>query len=247
MGSADYDIVGRHYSDLRQPDPRIARLIHAKLKGAGSILNIGAGTGSYEPVAKMVTAVEPSETMIAQRSDGENTSVFRASAENLPFKSDSFDASMAILTIHHWNDWKKGLQEAMRVSRLKVVLLTWIGRMPNGFWLTEYFPEIGHIDKDLFPTPEQLSTVLGDIEIIPVPIPADCTDGFLCALWTRPESYLDARTRSAISTFSRFNSIEKGLKKLSADLKSGKWKKKYGHFQEMQEFDFGYRLVAAEK
>jgi SAM-dependent methyltransferase len=244
MTSANYKIVGKHYSSLRQPDPRIAEVIHSELDDAQSIVNIGAGTGSYEPPDKQIAAVEPSETMIAQRVDGINTEVYRASAENLPFDSNAFDVALAVLTIHHWDSWEKGLQEALRVARDKIVLLTWVG-MPEGFWLFDYFPEIEHIDKDLFPTVEQMSTVLGDVEVKTIPIPSDCTDGFLCAYWARPECYLDPRIRSAISTFSRIKSVEDGVKKLSMDIESGEWYRKYGHLKEMPEFDFGYRLIVS--
>jgi SAM-dependent methyltransferase len=246
MASANYDIVGQHYSNLRQPDPRIAKLIHAKLRDTASIVNIGAGTGSYEPSDKLVAAVDPSETMIAQRNNNENTTVYRATAENLPFASDSFDAALAILTIHHWDDWRLGLQEALRVAKSKIVLFTWVG-MPKEFWLFDYFPEIEYIDKDLFPTLDQLSSVLGNIDVTSVPIPSDCTDGFLCAYWNRPQSYLDARIRSAISTFSRISNVDKGLMKLSQDLESGEWYERYGYIQQLHEFDFGYRLVVSNR
>lgn len=246
MASANYDIVGQYYSELRLPDPRIAKIIHAQLEDAKSIVNIGAGTGLYEPIGKKITAVEPSEKMIMQRAKKKNTTIFRASAENLPFESNSYDAALAILTIHHWADWKKGLQEALRVSKSKVVLFTWVGMLER-FWLFDYFPEIESVDKDLFPPLEQLSSVLGDIDVKSVPIPADCADGFLCAYWSRPESYLNAKIRSAISTFSRISNLENGIKKLSQDLETGKWINKYGYLQKLHDFDFGYRLVVANK
>jgi len=245
MPSADYSIVGQNYSNLRKPDQRIAALIDAELDCVETVVNIGAGTGSYEPKGKQVAAVEPSATMIAQRKYNKNTTIYRASAENLPFPSNAFDAALAILTIHHWSDWKKGLEEALRVAKSKVIIFTWIG-MPNDFWLFNYFPEIEYIDKELFPTFEQFSSVLGDIEVTNVPIPANCTDGFLCAYWARPEFYLDARIRSAISTFSRIKNVNGGVLKLAEDLKSGKWKKRYGHILEHQEVDFGYRLVVSK-
>ncbi len=134
----------------------------------------------------------------------------------------------------------------LRVTRDKIVLLTWVG-MPEGFWLFDYFPEIEYIDKDLFPSIEQLSTVLGDVDVKTVPIPSDCTDGFLCAYWSRPECYLDSRIRSAISTFSRINKVEEGVKMLSRDLESREWYRKYGYLKEMLEFDFGYRLIVLNK
>jgi SAM-dependent methyltransferase len=246
MTSANYGIVGQHYSSLRRPDPRIAEVIHAELDSAESIVNIGAGTGSYEPFDKQIAAVEPSDTMIAQRINRENTTIYRAHAENLPFQSDSYDMALAILTIHHWDNWQKGLQEALRVARTKVVLFTWVG-MSEGFWLFDYFPEIEHIDKDLFPSVRQLSKVLGNIDVKKVPIPADCTDGFMCAYWSRPECYLNLKIRSAISTFSRIKGVEKGVKKLSRDLENGEWDRKYGYLQDLPEFDFGYRLVVSNK
>jgi SAM-dependent methyltransferase len=246
MASENYGIVGRHYSTFRQPDPRIARAIHAELDGIDSIVNIGAGTGSYEPLDKLVAAVEPSDTMIAQRIDRDNTKIYRAFAENLPFESSSFDAALAILTIHHWNNWQKGLQEALRVAKFKVVLFTWVG-MPKGFWLFDYFPEIEHIDKALFPSVEQLSTVLGNVDVKTVPIPAGCKDGFMCAYWARPENYLNSRARSTISTFSRIGDVEEGVKKLEKDIESGEWQNKYGYLQDLPELDFGYRLIVSNK
>jgi SAM-dependent methyltransferase len=231
---------------MRQPDPRIAEAIHAELDGVGSIVNIGAGTGSYEPVGKRIAAIEPSDTMIAQRTDKKNTKVYRASAESLPFESNSFDAALAILTIHHWSNWKKGLQEAKRVAKKRIVLFTWIG-MPEGFWLFDYFPEIEHIDKELFPSVEELSTILGNIQVKTVPIPADCTDGFMCAYWARPEYYLDSTVRSAISTFSRIGDVEEGVKRLAKELESGEWHSKYSYLKDRSVMDFGYRLVISSK
>ncbi len=244
MGSTIYEIIGKHYSEYRQPDPRIARAIHAELDGIYSIINIGAGTGSYEPLDKLFAAVEPSDTMISQRIDRNNTEIYRAFAENLPFESSSFDAALAILTIHHRNNWQKGLQEALRVTRIKIVLFTWVG-MPKGFWLFDYFPEIEHIDKALFPPVEQLSTVLGKVDVKTVPSPADCADGFMCAYWARPENYLSSRLRSAISTFSRIGDVKEGVKKLTIDLESGEWYNKYGYLQDLPELDLGYRLIVS--
>ncbi len=184
--------------------------------------------------------------MIAQRMPRENTTVYKASAENLPFESKSFDVALAILTLHHWSDWKKGIQEARRVARSKVVLLTWID-IQNRFWLSDYFPEIEYIDRGLFPTIEELSSQLGDIRIEPVMIPSDCTDGFLCAYWARPERYLESKTRSAISTFSRIQNVEEGVSLLAEDLQNGAWHSKYGSNLNSKKMDFGYRLVIAEQ
>lgn len=246
MASANYEIVGRNYSEFRQPDLRISAIINSNLDAMESIVNVGAGTGSYEPEGKIISAVEPSETMISQRIEKPNTTVYRAAAENLPFESRSYDAALAILTIHHWESWEKGLSEAYRVAREKVVLLTWLG-MPQGFWLYDYLPELGDVDKDLFPSIEHISSVLGEVQVIPVPIPSDCTDGFLCAYWARPEMYLNAKARSVISTFSRISNVSKGLDNLASDLESGVWHQKYGHLLNLKEYDLGYRLVVGLK
>lgn len=246
MASADYDQVGKHYSVFRHPDRRIARLIHEPLLQAKTLINIGAGTGSYEPEGKTITAVDPSATMLNQRPNNPDVTAIQAYAEHLPFEDNAFDGAMAILTLHHWQDWKKGLMEAKRVTRGKVVLLTWFG-MPDGFWLYEYFSELAHIDKGLFPGPEDIASVLGKIDILDVPIPRDCTDGFLCAYWARPERYLDEQVRSAISTFSRISqaSISEGVSKLSDALANGSWHKKYQHLLASSEQDYGYRLVVS--
>ena len=246
MASADYKVVGKNYSGFRQPDPRIAALINSELDDMASIINIGAGTGSYEPEGKIISAVEPSKTMLDQRPNKPNTFIYQAAAENLPFESNSHDAALAILTIHHWDDWRKGLTEALRVARKKVVLLTWVG-MPNGFWLFDYLPELRDIDRNLFPSVEDISSVLGKVHVSKVPIPSDCTDGFLCAYWSRPEMYLDSKARSAISSFSRISDISNGLGKLEVDIKTGAWEKKYGHLRSFDEYDFGYRLVVCSK
>ena len=246
MASANYEIVGKDYSELRQPDPRITQIISSHLNDMESIVNIGAGSGSYEPEGKIIAAVEPSETMIRQRIEKPGTYVYQASAENLPFDSNSYDAALAVLTIHHWDSWEKGLSEAYRVAIEKVVLLTWFG-MPQGFWLFDYLPELESVDEVLFPSIGQISSVIGEVDVVPVPIPKDCTDGFLCAYWARPEMYLDAKVRSAISTFSRISDISEGLHKLASDLESGSWHKKYGHFLDLNEYDLGYRLVVSRK
>lgn len=246
MATADYEVIGENYSVLRQPDLRIAAIINSHLEAMESIVNLGAGTGSYEPEGKIIAAVEPSETMIRQRIEKPNTAVYQAAAENLPFESHSYDAAMAILTIHHWENWAKGLSEAYRVAKEKVVLLTWFG-MPQGFWLYDYFKELEDLDTALFPTLEQISSVLGEVEVIPVPIPSDCTDGFLCAYWARPEMYLHAEIRSGISTFSRISNTQAGLDKLASDLKSGEWQNQYGHLLNLKEYDYGYRLVVGRK
>lgn len=245
MAAPLYDDIGKQYRNYRQPDPRIAAAIAGTLTGARMIVNVGAGVGSYEPRARTVVAVEPSGVMIAQRSR-QGTPIVQARAEALPFKDDAFDCALAILTIHHWSDMEKGLEESLRVAKQRVVLLTWVG-FSTYFWLLDYLPQIKRIDEPLFPSLEQLSSWLGPLRAIPVPIPHDCTDGFLCAYWRRPEAYLDEGVRSAISTFARVPDIKEGLARLKADLTSGLWHERYGDLFQREEVDFGYRVVVSEE
>jgi SAM-dependent methyltransferase len=207
------------------------------------VVNVGAGAGSYEPVDRKVIAVEPSLTMIRQRGRGA-APVVRGLSDSLPFRDESFDASVAILTVHHWTNRRKGLEELRRASRRRVVILTWDPSYP-GFWLHDYFPEIWEIDRRNMPSLEELHRALGRIEILDVPIPGDCTDGFMGAYWKRPGAYLDARVRSAISMFSMLPDVESGLSRLRADLASGNWGRKYGSLINRKILDLGYRLVVA--
>jgi SAM-dependent methyltransferase len=247
--SSLYDRIGHGYAALRRPDARIAAAINAALGDAQSIVNVGAGTGSYEPDCRSVIAVEPSEVMIAQRQRNAAPCVC-ATAEALPFESRAFDAAMAILTIHHWRDLERGLSELRRVARKRAVIMTWAPDTPP-FWLTEdYFPELKEIDRQLFPTQAGLERLLesaiGPATITPVWIPHDCADGFLCAYWRRPESYLDAHVRSAISTFGRLTNVEAGLALLRSDLADGEWRRRNAHLLELESADFGYRLARCE-
>ena len=239
-----YDSIGTRYSTYRRPDPRIARVVCAELQRAATIVNLGAGVGSYEPGDRELIAVEPSRLMISQR-PGSAPPVVQARAEFVPFRDGAFDVAMAILSVHHWSDMKKGLLEARRVARHKVVLLTWIG-FGQDFWLLDYLPQIREIDEPLFPSIEDLTQILGPLRVIPVPIPHDCTDGFLCAYWRRPHAYLDEGVRSAISTFSRVRDFEGGLRRLEEDLQSGEWKQRYSHLFHSESMDYGYRVVVTK-
>jgi SAM-dependent methyltransferase len=241
--AALYDTIGLNYADLRQPDPSIERAIHSALGDAATIVNVGAGCGSYEPPDRSVIAVELSMTMIRQRPPGAAPAV-QATAMALPFGTDAFDASIAILTVHHWPDKEQGLEELRRVSRGRVVILTWDPTY-SGFWLTEYIPEVLDADRPIFPMIHEYEHVLGPIKVINVPIPHNCTDGFMCAYWRRPEAYLDQRVRSAISTFSKLRDATSGLQQLDRDLKSGEWHSRYRDVLSRTEMDFGYRLVVA--
>lgn len=241
-GAQLYDAIGLGYRAYRRPDPRVAAAITEALGHAGPIVNVGAGAGSYEPTDRRVVALEPSAAMIAQRPPG-SAPVVQASATHLPFPDAAFSAALAVLTVHHWPDRPRGLAELARVARDRVVLLTWDPATP-GFWLVdEYFPEIWVTDRPIFPTLEDLRGALGPIEARPLPIPHDCTDGFLGAYWRRPEAYLDPGVRGAISTFSKIRDVETGVARLRRDLADGTWLRRHADLLDRTELDLGYRLV----
>lgn len=239
--SATYDRIGVDYSDLRKPDPRIAARIDAALGSARTVINVGAGTGSYEPVDRRVTAIEPSEEMIRQRPVSAAPAI-RGAAEELPFPDASFDAAMAVLTIHHWQDQAKGLREMRRVTRGPVVILTF-DPAHRGCWLTDYLPQLIALDEAQMPPLDFYAAHLGPVEIAPLPVPKDCTDGFLYAYWARPKAYLDPRLRLGSSSFWALDGVEQGLAALARDLDSGVWTERYGHLLDLDELDCGYRLV----
>lgn len=236
-----YDRIGLNYSDLRKPDPRIAALIEAALGESGTILNVGAGAGSYEPRGRAVTALEPSRAMIRQRS-APAAAVVQGRAEALPFADRSFDAAMAVLTIHHWSDPAKGLEEMRRVSRGPVVILTYDPAF-RGFWLADYIPGLVALDEAQMPALAEYARRLGPVAVAPVPIPADCTDGFLCAYWRRPAAYLDPKVRAAMSSFWALGDVSEALAGLGSDLDSGAWADRYGRLLALDSLDCGYRLV----
>ncbi len=237
-----YDRIGEGYHNLRIPDPRIARNILHALGEVETLVNVGAGAGSYEPFDRQVVAVEPSLTMIRQRRPG-IAPVVQASAVDLPFRDGAFDAALAVLTVHHWPDRSRGLRELARVARNRIVVLTW-DPDSSSFWLIDdYFPEIGVIDRQILPPLEEFRQVLGPIDVRPLLVPHDCSDGFLGAYWRRPQEYLDPRVRSAISTFSKIHDVESGLARLRRDLEDGTWRQKYGHLLDQSELDLGYRLI----
>jgi len=204
---------------------------------------VGAGAGSYEPPGRRLVAVEPSTVMLRQRPPGSAPAV-RGSASHLPFRDGTFDASLAILTLHHWPDLERGLDELRRAARRKVVILTFDPAV-GGFWLTDYFPEILEIDRQIMPSLTRLEQHLGPLTVTDVPIPHDCSDGFLGAYWRRPEAYLRPDVRAAISSFAKIGDVEAGLDALRRDLASGAWRVRYGDLVTRDELDLGYRLVTA--
>ncbi|MDQ1510223.1 MAG: hypothetical protein QOG50_2067 [Actinomycetota bacterium] len=247
MTSTRYDRIGTSYTRTRRTDPRVAAQINRALGNARRVVNIGAGTGSYEPADRDVVAVEPSRTMIAQRAAGA-APVVRVFAESLPFRDDSFDAALAIFTVHHWRDTNHGLRELARVSRRQVIL-SYDAIVEDGFWLVEdYFPEMAALDDDNRAyTSQAIAGVLDVRRVEPVLVPSDCIDGFAACYWNRPEAYVDPDVQAGISGIARLDPAlrERGTEHLRADLVSGAWDARYGHLRALTELDVGYRLVVA--
>lgn len=244
-GDVDYGEIGSSYAQYRQPDPVIAAQIHRALGDARTVLNVGAGAGSYEPEDREVTAVEPSASMRAQR-PAHLSKAIDAVAEDLPFDDDSFDASMASVTVHQWSDLEKGLAEMQRVTRGPIVLLVCDPARMHDYWLSDYIPEVREHEARRFPAIERLVAALGGhARIAPVPIPLDCRDGFNEAYYGRPEMFLDPNARLACSSWSLVpeEAVERFVHTLSNDLESGRWDAKYGHLRTQPFFDGPLRLV----
>lgn len=239
--AARYDLIGVDYARLRRPDPRIAARIDAALGDAQTVLNVGAGSGNYEPIGRRLTALEPSAEMIRQR-PAHAAPAIQGQAEALPFADGAFDAAMAVLTVHHWTDQAKGLAEMRRVARGPLVILTYDPAF-RGFWLHDYVPDLVSLDEGQMPRLTAYADALGPVDISPLPIPHDCTDGFLAAYWRRPHAYLDQRVRAAMSSFHALGDVSDPLDRLEADLASGEWQRRYGHLMQHDALDCGYRLV----
>jgi SAM-dependent methyltransferase len=243
--AAFYDSIGSGYTTTRRQDPRIARAIYAALGDWRTVLNVGAGAGAYEPGDRDVVAVEPSAVMIAQRPPTA-AAVVQARAEALPFADSSFDAAMAVLSDHHWEDRVRGLCELRRVARRRVVVFTWDPRFADAFWLTrDYLPGFKRLPGLSI---EDIAQCIGDARIEPVLIPHDCRDGFYHAFWRRPAAYLDGRVRAGISVFARLDQEENAdmVRRLKADLETGVWEKRNAGLVGLTNLDLGYRLVIAE-
>jgi SAM-dependent methyltransferase len=244
-----YDQIGLGYTSTRRPDPRIAVQIHEALGDARSIVNVGAGAGAYEPCDREVLPIEPSERMIAQRPP-ELAAAQRGYAESLPLAADSVDAAMACMTLHHWADWRIGVQELRRVARKRVVIFTYDHTYATQFWLLrDYLPKLARLDCARFPAIDEQRVATGDeVRVEPVPIPHDCEDGFLAAYWRRPAAYLDERVRSGMSAFRLpgAGQLLDGLEVLADDLRTGRWEDCNHDILEREELDLGYRLLVAE-
>jgi SAM-dependent methyltransferase len=247
-GSADaYDAIGRGYGAVRRPDPRIRAQIRAAIGAAASVLNVGAGSGSYEPLDVLTVAVEPSEVMIAQRRPAA-APVVRGAAEALPFAHGRFDVALAVNTVHHWRDPAGGLAEMRRTSRRQVVL-TWDPTFrAERFWFArDYLPQA--VGRELaLATVEDVIDALGPgARVDRVLLPADCTDGFYAAYWARPAAYLDPSVRAGISVLALADPplVADAVRRLEADLRSGTWRERNAELLDRRWFDAGYRLVVA--
>jgi len=246
-GDVDYGSIGRRYSSYRQPEPRIMAYIDRALGGARTVLNVGAGTGSYEPLDRDVTAVEPSASMRAQRPPHLSVALDGV-AENLPFANGQFDASMATFTVHQWPDLDRGLAEMRRVTAGPVIILTCDPALVEHFWLNEYAPLVLATEARRYPSLDRIRAQLGGmVRELNVPIPFDCSDGFNEAYFGRPEGLLDDGARTACSAWSFVSDQmqQQYIDHLRRDLQSGTWDARYAHLRTQAQYDGSLRLIVA--
>lgn len=248
MANPAYDTLGRGYAKTRRPDPQIAAAIEAALGDARTVVNVGAGAGSYEPAGLEVTAVEPSATMIAQRPP-DAAPVVQASAEQLPFPDRSFDAAMAVQTIHHWADLDTGLAELRRVTRRRIVIVTFDPEAVADLWIVrDYFPGMLALKRRSPISSAVAARKLGATRILPLPIPRECEDLFFAALWGRPEMLFEEEVVTPMWVWNGMSERERreGRERLAADLASGTWDERHDHLRTLPELDVGLRIVVAE-
>jgi hypothetical protein len=247
---ARYDRIGVGYARTRREDPRLRARIHAALGDARTVVNVGAGAGSYEPRDRHVVAVEPSDVMAAQRPP-ELAPALRLGAGELPLRDGSVDAAMAVLSLHHWDEaQERGVRELRRVARGPVVIVTYDPLVSERMWLiADYLPEVGELDRRIFPAPESIEQWLGGrTRVEELPIPRDTEDWTLGSFWAHPERVLDAGARSATSGFARMPAevVARVVAAVAADLHDGSWDARHGHLRELPEYDVGMRLVVGE-
>ncbi len=249
--SERYETIGRSYAATRREDPRIARRIHEALGDARSVVNVGAGTGSYEPEDRYVIAVEPSDVMAEQRPPSRVPAI-RASAGELPLRDRGVDAAMAVLTLHHWDDaQERGVRELRRVARDRVVILTYDASVSGRMWLmADYLPEVAALDERIFPSPDALTGWLGGaVEVQTLPISHDTSDWMLGSFWAHPERVLDERARANTSGFARMPNdvVQRVVSSLRRDLEDGSWDARHGELRTLDEHDVGLRLIVARR
>lgn len=243
-----YDTIGRTYAANRRPDVRLFSLLLAALGDARTVVNVGAGTGNYEPTDRFVVAVEPSKVMIDQRPDG-SASVVRAYAEALPFRDGVFDAALATSTLHHWQDIRLGLSELVRVASRRVVYFS-ERLLPGSSWLgDEYLPEIYDmaINRNAPNAAEVCGMLGGRVEVYEFPVPRDFSEASAGANWANPERYCDPAVQGALSMFALLDQriVARATQQLRADLASGAWDERYGHLRTQDTYDLGYRIVVS--
>jgi SAM-dependent methyltransferase len=246
-GVARYDVIGRGYARTRREDPRRAARIAAALGDARSVVNVGAGAGSYEPRDRPVVAIEPSDVMAAQRPP-ELAPAIRASAGALPLRDGAVDAAMAVLSLHHWDaEQERGVREMRRVARGPVVIVTYDPRVSGRMWLmADYLPEVAQLDLRIFPSPRRIAAWLGGaVHVEELPIARDTPDWMLGSFWAHPERVLDADARAATSGFARMPPavVERVVEAVGRDLASGEWDRRHGHLRDLAELDVGLRLI----
>lgn len=237
-----YDEIGRTYASTRRADPRIQAVIWAALGDATTVVNVGAGTGSYEPPTTIL-AVEPSAAMISQRPAGSAPAV-QAGAESIPLADDSCDAALAVLTLHHWRDPGRGLLEMRRVAR-RTVVLTWDPSFADRFWFVrDYLPESIAFDRARVPPIATVDEWMGGADVSVVPVPHDCMDGFFGAYWRRPAAYLDPVVRAGASNLAQLGApVDRAVAMLGEDLRTGAWHQRNRAILDLDEIDLGYRLL----
>jgi SAM-dependent methyltransferase len=242
-----YEDIGRSYASTRREDPRLRARLHAALGDARTVVNVGAGTGSYEPADRYVLAVEPSDVMAAQR-PRELAPAIRASAGALPLRDDAVDAAMAILTLHHWDDeQERGVRELRRVARGPVVVLTYDAVVSGRMWLmADYLPEVAELDRRIFPPPARVAEWVGGARVETVPIPRDTPDWTLGSFWAHPERVLDPVARANTSGFARMPAdvVERVVREVGRDLADGTWDARHGELRGLDAYDSGMRLIS---
>jgi SAM-dependent methyltransferase len=241
-----YDTIGQGYLAHRRADPRWEAVIFEHVGEAHVVVNVGAGAGAYEPPNRSVVAVDPSRVMISQRPAGAGPAV-RASGSALPLPSGCADMAMAILTVHHWDDWAGGLAEMCRVSPRRLVLGMDFDLHASFWLLSDYLPEVGDFTRSLRPDADDIATAIGATTTVPLLVPVDMVDGVLGAYWRRPEAYLDPAVRANCSGLALADPavVARGVAALAADLESGAWQQRHGDLLERDSLDLGYRLVVA--
>lgn len=244
-----YNAIGRDYSLGRRAEPAWERVISSHLTGCDVLVNVGAGTGSYEHGHSTVIAVDPSSAMLDQRTPGSARAI-QGRAEELPLRDASAGAAMTILSLHHWTDWRRGIAEMKRVAPKLQLVVTFEPEIHNRFWLVEeYMPAMAYLPTNNPPTVAEIAEELGPTTVEPLPVPADCVDGVLPAFWSRPHAYLDPQVHSFSSSFSLLSPrvIEDGTDRLKADLDSGAWHRRHRALMDQQTLDCGFRLIISQR